>query len=101
MRRFSATSRRKGNRIIRVSGAGDGNRTHVRSLGSFYTAIVRRPLFADAPIIPKNCRARIDTRSFLPSTGALRFSHSSDEIGVSRDASECARECRTFLFELQ
>jgi hypothetical protein len=25
------------------SGAGDGNRTHVRSLGSFYTAIVRRP----------------------------------------------------------
>jgi hypothetical protein len=25
-------------------GAGDGNRTHVRSLGSFYTAIVRRPL---------------------------------------------------------
>src|SRR5437762_14271975 len=26
------------------SGAGDGNRTHVRSLGSFYTAIVRRPL---------------------------------------------------------
>ena len=28
------------------SGAGDGNRTHVRSLGSFYTAIVRRPLFS-------------------------------------------------------
>src|SRR5207248_11418557 len=27
-----------------VYGAGDGNRTHVRSLGSFYTAIVRRPL---------------------------------------------------------
>src|SRR5580700_9140409 len=27
----------------RVYGAGDGNRTHVRSLGSFYTAIVRRP----------------------------------------------------------
>src|ERR1700733_11589296 len=26
-------------------GAGDGNRTHVRSLGSFYTAIVRRPLW--------------------------------------------------------
>src|ERR1700735_2501641 len=26
------------------SGAGDGNRTRVRSLGSFYTAIVRRPL---------------------------------------------------------
>ena len=25
-------------------GAGDGNRTRVRSLGSFYTAIVRRPL---------------------------------------------------------
>jgi hypothetical protein len=29
----------------RVYGAGDGNRTHVRSLGSFYTAIVRRPLY--------------------------------------------------------
>jgi hypothetical protein len=28
-------------------GAGDGNRTHVRSLGSFYTAIVRRPLDID------------------------------------------------------
>ena|ERR1700678_849131 len=27
-----------------IYGAGDGNRTHVRSLGSFYTAIVRRPL---------------------------------------------------------
>ena len=26
-------------------GAGDGDRTHVRSLGSFYTAIVRRPLW--------------------------------------------------------
>src|SRR6267378_5409994 len=30
--------------VFSVSGAGDGNRTHVRSLGSFYTAIVRRPL---------------------------------------------------------
>jgi len=29
----SATSRHKGNRIIGISGAGDGNRTHVRSLG--------------------------------------------------------------------
>ena len=28
----------------KVTGAGDGNRTRVRSLGSFYTAIVRRPL---------------------------------------------------------
>ena len=44
MGRFSATSRRKGNQIIKIYGAGDGNRTHVRSLGSFYTAIVRRPL---------------------------------------------------------
>jgi hypothetical protein len=26
------------------SGAGDGNRTHVKSLGSFYIAIIRRPL---------------------------------------------------------
>ena len=28
-----------------MTGAGDGNRTHVRSLGSFYIAIIRRPLF--------------------------------------------------------
>src|SRR6266404_6066473 len=41
---FSATQPRKGNRVIETYGAGDGNRTHVRSLGSFYTAIVRRPL---------------------------------------------------------
>src|SRR6266851_9692476 len=34
----------KTNWIIVSYGAGDGNRTHVRSLGSFYTAIVRRPL---------------------------------------------------------
>ena len=30
MGRFSVTSRRKGNRINRIYGAGDGNRTHVR-----------------------------------------------------------------------
>jgi hypothetical protein len=35
-----------------IVGAGDGNRTHVRSLGSFYTAIVRRPLIPTAAIIP-------------------------------------------------
>jgi hypothetical protein len=34
----------KANYVNRTYGAGDGNRTHVRSLGSFYTAIVRRPL---------------------------------------------------------
>jgi hypothetical protein len=34
--------------INRLYGAGDGNRTHVRSLGSFYTAIVRRPLIFEA-----------------------------------------------------
>src|SRR6516162_295032 len=31
---FSVPSRSKGNRIISIYGAGDGNRTHVRSLGS-------------------------------------------------------------------
>jgi hypothetical protein len=31
---FSATQPHKGNRIIESYGAGDGNRTHVRSLGS-------------------------------------------------------------------
>jgi len=30
---FSATQPRKGNRVIETYGAGDGNRTHVRSLG--------------------------------------------------------------------
>ena len=35
--------------VFSESGAGDGNRTHVRSLGSFYTAIVRRPLVSSAP----------------------------------------------------
>jgi hypothetical protein len=29
---------------MRISGAGDGNRTHVRSLGSSYSAIELRPL---------------------------------------------------------
>src|SRR5215469_14723278 len=33
---FSVPSRSKGNRIISISGAGDGNRTHVRSLGSYH-----------------------------------------------------------------
>src|SRR5215472_13221812 len=46
--RISGTSRWKGNRIIRVTGAGDGNRTHVRSLGSFYSAIELRPLYRNA-----------------------------------------------------
>src|ERR1700733_5698234 len=32
---FSPTQPRKGNRVIKTYGAGDGNRTHVRSLGSF------------------------------------------------------------------
>jgi hypothetical protein len=42
---ISGVEASKANCINRVYGAGDGNRTHVRSLGSFYTAIVRRPLF--------------------------------------------------------
>src|SRR5205807_9813574 len=32
---FSATQPHKGSRIIETYGAGDGNRTHVRSLGSW------------------------------------------------------------------
>src|SRR5229473_6200503 len=40
--------------VFSVYGAGDGNRTHVRGLGSFYTAIVRRPLVF--LIVPANCR---------------------------------------------
>src|SRR3984957_19749925 len=38
-----------------IYGAGDGNRTHVRSLGSFYTAIVRRPLGVMLRRIIHNC----------------------------------------------
>src|SRR5271163_1489840 len=48
----------KVNRPIRVYGAGDGNRTHVRSLGSFYTAIVRRPLVSTGLAIIHNLAAR-------------------------------------------
>ena len=32
--KFPVVSRREGNRINEIYGAGDGNRTHVRSLGS-------------------------------------------------------------------
>jgi hypothetical protein len=41
---FSQLSQVRPFESLLESGAGDGNRTHVRSLGSFYTAIVRRPL---------------------------------------------------------
>jgi hypothetical protein len=41
---LGAMSGRKASKANCTYGAGDGNRTHVRSLGSFYTAIVRRPL---------------------------------------------------------
>src|SRR6266851_4870612 len=41
---FGKNGKRSGYLSLLESGAGDGNRTHVRSLGSFYTAIVRRPL---------------------------------------------------------
>ena len=34
-----------------MTGAGDGNRTHVRSLGSFYSAIELRPLVLSLVII--------------------------------------------------
>src|SRR5713226_3818884 len=46
-RQISGMEASKANCINRSYGAGDGNRTHVRSLGSFYTAIVRRPLFSN------------------------------------------------------
>ena len=36
-----------------MTGAGDGNRTHVRSLGSFYSAIELRPLAIMAIIAHK------------------------------------------------
>ena len=38
-RLFSVVSRGKGNRIINNFGAGDGNRTHVRSLGWRHGAV--------------------------------------------------------------
>ena len=43
-RRNQWTKRRKDNRIILSYGAGDGNRTHVRSLGSSRSATELRPL---------------------------------------------------------
>ena len=43
-KRKAVIGKHKNNATVLESGAGDGNRTHVRSLGSFYTAIVRRPL---------------------------------------------------------
>ena len=42
--RISGVSRYRGNRIIKDFGAGDGNRTHVRGLGSRYSTIEPRPL---------------------------------------------------------
>jgi hypothetical protein len=53
-----------GERTIESSllyGAGDGNRTHVRSLGSFYTAIVRRPLWSLACRLYITKRLRVQT----------------------------------------
>ena len=41
---FSAIQPRKANRVIGVFGAGDGNRTHVRGLGSRNSTIEPRPL---------------------------------------------------------
>ena len=67
-----------GCRVTSVSnGAGDGNRTHVRSLGSFYTAIVRRPLTGKAlrdlqHNIRFACRAR-SRRMFLTPPGRHRL----------------------------
>ena len=40
-----------------MTGAGDGNRTHVRSLGSFHAAIARRPL------VTLNCNQELDFRT--------------------------------------
>jgi hypothetical protein len=45
------------------NGAGDGNRTHVRSLGSFYTAIVRRPL----NLLPRAGSSQSPRKQRLPS----------------------------------
>jgi hypothetical protein len=66
------------------SGAGDGNRTHVRSLGSFYTAIVRRPLnLLTCSIIPKlgqrNFANLLSTR--LSQTAAFRNNSTRPSLG--------------------
>src|ERR1700676_1040628 len=60
---------------LRIYGAGDGNRTHVRSLGSFYTAIVRRPLIPTARLYlipPPREKLRAGSRS--PRRHRLAFS---------------------------
>jgi hypothetical protein len=61
-RSISGVEASKANCINRSYGAGDGNRTHVRSLGSFYTAIVRRPLcyFRFYSIVQRGCNRFVD-----------------------------------------
>ena len=65
---------RKGDRVIEVYGAGDGNRTHVRSLGSFYTAIVRRPLRTKSKRrIPPELRGAQESETLADVRGLLDF----------------------------
>ena len=81
-----------------MTGAGDGNRTHVRSLGSFYTAIVRRPLDSVLPhytqerIAQYRCSAPV-IRDFVDLF--VRACVSEDARGVSPDIQKCAETIRT------
>jgi hypothetical protein len=60
--------------IFRKYGAGDGNRTHVRSLGSFYTAIVRRPLRTKSKRrIPPELRDAQESETLGDARGLLNF----------------------------
>src|SRR5262249_20857684 len=69
----SATQPPKGNRVIEVYGAGDGNRTHVRSLGS---TVLASPLsthrttrsLAYAATSKRNSMARLLCTSRAPGT---------------------------------
>ena len=65
----------KANCINRSYGAGDGNRTHVRSLGSFYTAIVRRPLSHASIVLASGTLAQrlAASNEHRPETVWMRF----------------------------
>ncbi len=79
-------------RTERNFGAGDGNRTHVRSLGSFYTAIVRRP--------PRHIEARSIPR--LPPSAAVRNGMQSAEFRGSAHAQAGEqRNCRSRVWSFQ
>ncbi len=81
-----------------IYGAGDGNRTHVRSLGSFYTAIVRRPLFPDTPDYSQEQPRSYRCALALAICGKLSVFRGSLRIGIR---SQSISGWRFFPFAIQ